>query len=357
MKKILIVEDEKDIRESLKDLLEMKGFEVLTAMNGKEALFVASTQKPDLILSDIMMPEINGIELLKIIQQNNDLIDIPFIFLTAKVDNESIRNGMNLGADDYLTKPVKKNELLDVIKKRLEKAEMLKKKVEKEYTNIVNQLNSTAQHEFYTPLNGILGFAELLKNNPSLSPKKIIHFSTIIEQSGIRLKNTLDNIMLYRTIISNNFFPKKQKFRITPFLFKKIAFETARTYKRKKDLTCQDFNEVWVRGDKDNFIKIMKELIDNAFKFSEEDEKVLIEFNQQANECSIFIKNFGKTFLPIQIEKIDAFVQFERKCFEQQGMGLGLFLSKQLANKNKWNFQITANNQVECTLTIPTVSL
>ncbi len=126
MKTILIVEDDSGIRDSLKDILEFSGYSVITASNGKEGFNEIINAKPNLVICDVNMPELNGYELLGALSQrlSSELLP-PFIFLTAKVDIEDIRQGMNLGADDYVTKPFKHNELLGIIKMRLEKREKL----------------------------------------------------------------------------------------------------------------------------------------------------------------------------------------------------------------------------------------
>jgi len=124
MKKILIIEDDKGINESLCDILELSGYHTLSANDGKEGYNKILSEKPDLVICDINMPELNGFELLGAINQrlSGELLPV-FIFLTAKVENQDIRQGMNLGADDYVTKPFDLNELLEIIKMRLEKRE------------------------------------------------------------------------------------------------------------------------------------------------------------------------------------------------------------------------------------------
>lgn len=122
MIKLLLVEDDSAIRETLSDILEFSGYEVTTAENGKEGLDKILDFKPDMVICDVNMPVLNGYELLGAINQRLAPELLPsFIFLTAKVDIKDIREGMNLGADDYVTKPFDHNELLRIIKLRLEK--------------------------------------------------------------------------------------------------------------------------------------------------------------------------------------------------------------------------------------------
>lgn len=128
MKKILIVEDDAGIRETLKDILELSGYAVSTAVNGKAGFKEIMASAPDLVICDVNMPELNGYELLGALNQRMSQELLPtFIFLTAKVDKQDIRQGMNLGADDYVTKPFDHNELLNIIKLRLDKREKLSK--------------------------------------------------------------------------------------------------------------------------------------------------------------------------------------------------------------------------------------
>jgi CheY-like chemotaxis protein len=126
-KRILIIEDNVDIRENIAEILQLSGYEVLLAEHGKEGVRVATEHHPDLILCDVMMPELDGFGVLRVLGQNPNTAQIPFIFLTAKSEKTDFRKGMNLGADDYITKPFDDIELLDAIQMRLKKNEQLQK--------------------------------------------------------------------------------------------------------------------------------------------------------------------------------------------------------------------------------------
>jgi len=125
MKTILIIEDNSDIREGTAEILELSGFKVLKAENGKIGVDVAISQRPDLILCDIMMPELDGYGVLYLLSKSPDTAAIPFIFLTAKAERLDLRKAMEMGADDYLTKPFDDLELLHAIECRLQKQEKL----------------------------------------------------------------------------------------------------------------------------------------------------------------------------------------------------------------------------------------
>ena len=122
MKKILIIEDEPEMRRNIVALLRFKGYKPLAAENGRLGIETARREKPDLILCDVMMPEVDGFDVLRTLQTDPGLSFIPFIFLTAKGEKEDVRSGMNRGADDYLTKPVGNDDLVNAIEIRLQRA-------------------------------------------------------------------------------------------------------------------------------------------------------------------------------------------------------------------------------------------
>jgi DNA-binding NarL/FixJ family response regulator len=126
MKKILVIEDEPVTGENLCDILEMEGFQPLLAVNGRQGLELALREMPDLILCDVMMPELDGHAVLECLRSREAARRIPFIFLTARGERQDIRAGMNLGADDYLIKPVLVDDLLEAIEARLERAQQQK---------------------------------------------------------------------------------------------------------------------------------------------------------------------------------------------------------------------------------------
>ena len=125
MKSILVIDDNADIRENTAEILELAGYKVSTAENGKKGVELALKNKPDVIVCDIMMPELDGYGVLHLLRKNPESQNIPFIFLTAKTERSDLRKGMEMGADDYITKPFDDIELLNAVEARLKKAEIL----------------------------------------------------------------------------------------------------------------------------------------------------------------------------------------------------------------------------------------
>ncbi|WP_109299414.1 response regulator [Aquimarina sp. AU474] len=127
MKTILLIEDDTALRENTAELLELSNYKVITSPNGKVGIAKAQEEKPDIIVCDIMMPEVDGYGVLEALSDNTNTNQIPFIFLSAKTEHKEIRKGMDMGADDYLTKPFEEDELLSAIESRLAKAEIISK--------------------------------------------------------------------------------------------------------------------------------------------------------------------------------------------------------------------------------------
>lgn len=125
MYKLLLIEDDVTVRENTAELLELANYEVVTASNGSRGIDKARTEKPDIIICDIMMPEVDGYGVLEALSKDPETLNIPFIFLSAKTEHKDIRKGMDLGADDYLTKPFEEEDLLSAIESRLAKVAIL----------------------------------------------------------------------------------------------------------------------------------------------------------------------------------------------------------------------------------------
>jgi len=143
----LVIEDNREVRDNLEEILELSGYEVILAEDGKVGVEKALNETPDLILCDVMMPHLDGFGVLNILSKKSQTADIPFIFLTAKAEKSDFRRGMNLGADDYITKPFYKDELLSVLETRLNKSEQLRKKFDRTEQGLSAFINEARGYE------------------------------------------------------------------------------------------------------------------------------------------------------------------------------------------------------------------
>jgi len=146
MKTILIIEDNQDVRENTADILELANYDIQTAEDGIVGVKKARQYKPDIILCDIMMPKLDGYGVLEALSLDKSTRGIPFIFLTAKTEKRDVRKGMNLGADDYLTKPFEEDELLDAIHSRLKKNSFFKKEFSKDVEGLNQFLEEASSY-------------------------------------------------------------------------------------------------------------------------------------------------------------------------------------------------------------------
>jgi CRP-like cAMP-binding protein/DNA-binding NarL/FixJ family response regulator len=163
MAKILVIEDNAEVRENTAEILTLASYEVTTAPNGKVGIEKAQQQRFDLIICDIMMPELDGYGVLHILNKNTDTAAVPFIFVTAKVEKTDIRKGMTLGADDYLTKPFDDTDLLNAVEARLRKRAI----VQASYDN-----TETGLHTFIADVKKVLRLEDLCRDEKQKNYKK-----------------------------------------------------------------------------------------------------------------------------------------------------------------------------------------
>ncbi len=326
MKTILVVEDTLELREEISELLELERYNVLSANDGRQGLEVAKHQLPDLILSDVLMPQMNGYEMLSELKKDARTRFIPTIFLTSKNTFEDMRMGMEFGAEDYLPKPIAADTLLSAINTQLQKHEDIEKRMDELRANISKNL----PHEMRTPLNQIIGFSSLLKDSSlEYDIEDIQRMASYIYDGGYRLYRIIENYLLYSElkVTLENIDAIKQIRKVNAFdvwpILEKVAKEKGRQYGRMDDLQLSGL-QVYLKMDHVHFTKLTEELIDNAFKFSIAGAKVSINLFLE-NKCLILeITNQGRSMTVEQLAAIGAFMQFERQQLEQQGLGLGL---------------------------------
>jgi two-component system sensor histidine kinase/response regulator len=343
---VLVIEDTKSIREELKEILIFEGMSVFTAKNGQEGIFKAKECLPDLILCDIMMPFKDGFEVFKEIKNIDNLKHTPFIFLTAKSTVENTREGMILGADDYITKPFDIELLIKSIKSRLYKEKKRKQSEKNKLETLQYNISAAIPHELLTPLNGIIGLSSLMKDpDMELDEKEVRDFASGIFDSGHRLLSTLQKFIYYTEVelLLNN---AEKKASLEEEITKSGEYELeeqsliiAQKFNRNSDidLHIKSFN---AKISSFHFKVIINNIVDNAFKFSNKGDKVIVEVELDDSHVHITVIDKGVGFDETTLNEIDAFTQFNRAHMEQQGLGLGLVTSKKLINFYKGELDI-----------------
>ncbi len=363
--RIQVIEDEENIRENIQELLEAKGYKVHTSSNGKQGVLDAIEYRPHLIICDVMMPKMDGYKVLEYVRKTSIIQNTPFIFLTARVDKTDIRQGMELGADDYLTKPFTYKELQKSIEARLKRHE----KLMGEYATLKHELDTTVfasyYHEFNTPLHGILGGLNLLINaKNSFSEAQSHELTKSILKSGLRLNHSLANLMLYEEIKRAEVYTELQSMFINGFSksvwVQKVKAELAtmskEIYNRTNDLEI-DLMPCAVHFHPEYLQRILLELADNALKFSKPGDKVLIKGTAVGEDYIIQVEDNGRGFELASLDDITAFRQYNRRRYEQQGLGIGLYLVKRLVGFASGELQINGKQDqgTKVTITIPLV--
>ncbi|MFL2582237.1 MAG: response regulator transcription factor [Flavobacteriales bacterium] len=204
MSKVLIIEDEKNIRETIKEILELNDYEIAIAENGLIGIAKALQFKPDLIVCDVMMPEMDGFDTLKNIRAINEISNTPFVFLTAKTETRDFREGMNSGADDFLNKPFNTQELLEVIQLRISKSNQAKELFVQEINNLkeevenlqnsINKLSFNNSHILRAPLLKILGLINYIIEDSEEKSQMDLNALSMLKASCLELSEATEEV-------------------------------------------------------------------------------------------------------------------------------------------------------------------
>jgi two-component system, sensor histidine kinase and response regulator len=362
MTKILVIEDEEHIREIISVMLSAEDFDVMEAEDGLMGVELAQENKPDLILCDIMMPQLDGYGVLNELRQNSSTQTIPFIFLTAKAAKVSVRQGMELGADDYLTKPFTRDELLGAITARLKKQLEINRQSQQKLDELRDNITHSLPHELNTPLNAIIGFSNILIDSyDDLDRDEALEMLEAINGSGKRLHRLTQNFLLYAELeLSATNLERAKALRgecvlkDTKKTIINFAFQKAQKANREADLQLE-LDEATAKISQSSLQKILEEILDNAFKFSSSGTPILVSSKIQDNTFVLSILDNGRGMTAEQIIHLGAYMQFERKLQEQQGTGLGLIIAKRLAELYEGNLTIesTPGQKTAVHITLP----
>ncbi len=347
--RILVVEDHGLLLQALAGLLESHGYVVDTAENGVEALARMREAKPDLILSDIMMPQMDGYTFYKEVRSHPNWVRIPFIFLTARGQHEDIKRGKALGVEDYLTKPFDTEEVIIAVRSRLERAAALQEASEMEFEQLKQEIVNVLSHELRTPLTYISGYTELaLEDATNLSTDELISFLAGIKKGADRLRKLVENLLLgvqidtQRCAEEYNTFAKVQKG------IGEVVRQTAKAYEaqaREKSIRINveispDLPPV--RMYRPFLSDALSRIIDNAIKFTAETPAQITVRAKATDEwVDITVSDQGIGINPEHVDDIfRRLQQSDRAKTEQQGSGMGLFISNSLVELHEGTIEV-----------------
>lgn len=356
-KTILVIEDSDDLRTDVIEMLIMEGYTTEGAENGVVGVEQASKHMPDLIICDIMMPELNGYGVLQTLRSDAGTAAIPFIFLTAKTEHADKRYGMVLGADDFLTKPFTAEELLDSIETQLKKREEQLAAAKRRIKDLTDSIALALPHELRTPLNTVIGFSEMLQSEAqNLKPDQVAGWSGHIHSAGYRLYRVVENYLLFvrlQIIIVNQL--KIDDGSLTSALdliIQSQADALSQKLKRNDDLVIELEKAPDVLVNAEHGEKIIEEILDNAFKFSKSGQPVTVKGYNEENTYVLVIEDEGRGMSSEQMTQITAFMQFDRNLHEQQGLGLGLTLTKQISEIYGLEFSLVERDDTGVKVTV-----
>jgi CheY-like chemotaxis protein len=323
--KVLVIEDQAEIRDTLKDMLEINGHEVLAAEDGVEGLRLVALH-PDLIFCDMAMPNLDGPGVLMAVRRMPELSEVPFIFLTARAEREDQRKGMNMGADDYITKPFTEMEILQALSARHARHKGTREHLAELKAQHQREINAKWSHELLTPLNAVLGGLSLLESEEAiLCRPELVEILSAMREGVERQEQLAGKLIRYFQLEQLREAPST--FQRRPSLADaevragatKAAAEAGRTVDLVLDVTP---SRVALLGD---FLQhAVYEVVQNAFHFSATGSPVIVEGAPQGAVYRLEIMDEGEGMSAEQRAHVAAFTQFNRQRREQQGLGIGL---------------------------------
>jgi len=336
-RRVLIIDDSATVRAEITGILTAGGYEVTTASDGRQGLSKVWRYRPDLILCDLSMPGLDGFEVLRALRARPDWAIVPFVCLTSHSERIAMRKAMELGADDYVVKPVTANELLSAVSAGLEKRARIEHEASERLGDLRKSITLALPHEFRTPLSIVLGYSELLLD--AADERKDDELRSIgrsVLAAATQLHRLTENFLLYAQLeLSARQANVRQVFAgATPApvhdVVQQVARDSASNGRRDQDLTLEitpvgaELREALVQ-------KIVTEVVDNAFKFSEPGSGVTVRVRPVGGDAEITVIDHGVGMTAEQVATLGAYLQFDRVVREQQGMGLGLGIVRRIA--------------------------
>ncbi len=346
---ILIVEDDLAMSSGIRDVLEMSGYRVQMAENGLEGLKVLEHFHPDLIISDIMMPEMDGFEFLEQVRRHPDWAAVPFIFLTARGQRPDIRAGKQLGADDYLVKSVDLEDLLVVVRAKLDRALTIQQKNRREMDDLKRNLLSMLSHEFRTPLTYITGYVDLIQEG-EWSAEDLQKFLARIKGGSNRLNRLVEDFLLLVRFETDD---ARQAYLMDKGPFNNWASLVARVFEHVREAAAaRQVTLLQEVGQNLPLVEVhegyledaVTRLVDNGIKYAKHTGgHVWVRVAGEDGRVCCTVQDDGMGMPADEVEKIfDRFHQINRQRIEQQGAGIGLAIVKSITDLHRGEVTCTS---------------
>ncbi|MCX6032927.1 MAG: hybrid sensor histidine kinase/response regulator [Chloroflexi bacterium] len=334
---ILVIDDNPDITQIVSVILRAQGYETIVAGGGPEALTLLEGRRPDLILCDILMPEMDGFEVFRRVRSNRRWRAIPFVFLTALTDEKTRMSSSELGAEAFITKPFSRHELLAIVAGVLRRAQELQTDTEEEFDSFKAQLLFMITHELNTPLSVIRMLTDSMRSNlDQFSPERTTEYVDLMAQSVWELSHVVESMLLALQIDSGRAQkafetwagPKPLRAVLDVVITKATAKATARNVALHKVAFDAP---LWVKGHEEQLQQIFGRILDNAINFSPAGEIVEIAMWRDGARAGVSIRDRGPGLTADEIKTaFERLRQVNRAQQEQQGVGLSLNLVRSL---------------------------
>jgi signal transduction histidine kinase len=341
---ILVVDDMPENCKLLGNLLKEHGYNPAVAPNGQRALDFVKNKKPDLILLDIMMPELDGFQVCKQLKQDISTKEIPIIFLTAKVEKDDIIRGLELGAVDYVDKPFNEKELITRVNTHIAlkiTRDKLHKTVEalQEANATQNKFFSIISHDLGNIFSGLIGLADLLSNKNEGNKEFLVN---ILQQSTQRGYNLLKNLLDWSRLHTGKIKPTAEFLCLKEFFDKNMMLLAHQAQNKNIILFSFIDKNVSVFADGNMVNTVIRNLLSNAIKFTPENGKVEMSAKQDGDFIEILVSDTGVGIKKGDIEKLFK-VDVSHSTIgtaQEQGTGLGLILCKDFVESNRGNIWV-----------------
>lgn len=346
---ILIVDDDITIRSSVVDLLKISGYEPLSATDGLEALGVMQRSVPDLIISDISMPSMDGYAFFDAVRDNTAWTLIPFIFLTALGQAHDIRKGIRLGVDQYITKPFEPDDLLVAVEARLRRIQEIEAVTHNDVEAMKNRLMTAISHELRTPLTYIYGYITLLGEGDSeYSAEERQDMVSAIQKGADRLVKLVEDLIMVARLDSGQIGLEITHGQISApvdaLLNPVLAGRSGIIAERGLELDVQVGPGLEVMCAPDHLRDAFGRLLDNAIKFTKSPGgRIWVTTDQDAGVVRIHVQDDG---LGVGSDKqkllFQTLRQIDRERHEQQGLGVGLVIARGIVEAHGGHIEVTS---------------